>query len=129
MGKRKAVKVMTVDRKKPKLRASSSMTASNTDTRTNIPTATAIAVDLTIPVRDKRANASSQGSVVHGRVPQTGHQQYNQEFSGSIKIMEEAIERCSALHQAQAEALELLRNQLQLVKTQYNAKEKQLGSI
>lgn len=122
-GKRKAIKAMTEDEKKPKFTTSSIAVSSTATTATT--TAAALEVKITMTAQDEERSTALQGYHDKGNRPTVSIQQ-NQQARSNIGRLDEAIRKCAAIHQAQAEALKVLCNQMQLVKEEHRAKEKRL---
>ncbi|PNP58633.1 hypothetical protein THARTR1_01649 [Trichoderma harzianum] len=124
-GRRKPVKILNVNRKRPKC-VNSSASSSNIDAITRISTTAVSEVKIARPARDERRNTALQDSHGNRSGSPARNSQPNQQFNDNISRLEEIVRQCSALQKAQAEALVLLCSQIQLLKEERNANDERL---
>ncbi|KAF3063331.1 hypothetical protein CFAM422_009939 [Trichoderma lentiforme] len=122
-GKRKAVKALNVDGKRPKSVPFSAFSF-NIDAMTKISTTAVSEVRIARPAREEGRNTTLQDSHGNRSGSLTRTRQPNQQFNDNISRLEMIVRQCSALQKAQAEALNLLCSQIQLLKEERRANEK-----
>ncbi|KAL5088099.1 hypothetical protein Trisim1_007264 [Trichoderma cf. simile WF8] len=122
-GKRWAVNTLNVDEKRPKL-APSSTASSNIDAVTRTSPTASPEIEIARPARDETRNTALHDSYGNRSGSLTRTPQPNQQFNDNISRLEMIVRQCSALQKAQAEALNLLCSQIQLLKEERRANEK-----
>ncbi|KAL6793871.1 hypothetical protein J3E68DRAFT_359917 [Trichoderma sp. SZMC 28012] len=119
-GKRKAVKTLNVDGKRPKC-VPFSTSSSNINAITRLSTTTVSEVKTARAALSERRNSTLQDAHGNRSGSRARNLQPNQQFNDNISRLEEIVRRCGALQKAQAEALDLLCSQIQLLKEEHNA--------